>query len=303
MERDIPERYLMRLGRGQEDLQSDKDFSKFGRVNYMLERRLKLLEDVSELADSFDMADDVAYTCETAGHFFFSHVLSRWEKFHMEYKNACKECAGDSEDEQEKKKIAAIHREFPFNKYFTRNAEGDSVFKGESAEEDMEIAESCMKNLRQMFLTLEETRPFELLRTFKDRGNFLITKHAKVIAMTCTHAAIKRGDLVKLHFMFDNLIMEEAAQILEIETFIPMLLQQDDPESGSRLKRVVLLGDHHQLPPVIKNRAFQKYSHMDQSLFTRFVRLGMPYIQLNAQEIGRAVQQECRDRSRMPSSA
>eukprot|EP00456_Euglypha_rotunda_P060750 TRINITY_DN5083_c0_g1_i9.p1 TRINITY_DN5083_c0_g1~~TRINITY_DN5083_c0_g1_i9.p1 ORF type:complete len:280 (+),score=33.96 TRINITY_DN5083_c0_g1_i9:170-1009(+) len=197
MERDIPERYLMRLGRGQEDLQSDKDFSKFGRVNYMLERRLKLLEDVSELADSFDMADDVAYTCETAGHFFFSHVLSRWEKFHMEYKNACKECAGDSEDEQEKKKIAAIHREFPFNKYFTRNAEGDSVFKGESAEEDMEIAESCMKNLRQMFLTLEETRPFELLRTFKDRGNFLITKHAKVIAMTCTHAAIKRGDLVK----------------------------------------------------------------------------------------------------------
>jgi intron-binding protein aquarius len=45
----------------------------------------------------------------------------------------------------------------------------------------------------------------------------------------------------------------------------------------------VLLGDHHQLPPVIKNRAFQKYSHMEQSLFTRFVRLGMPYIQLNAQ--------------------
>jgi intron-binding protein aquarius len=32
--------------------------------------------------------------------------------------------------------------------------------------------------------------------------------------------------------------------------------------------------------------AFQKYSHMDQSLFTRFVRLGVPYIELNAQ--GRA---------------
>jgi intron-binding protein aquarius len=62
-----------------------------------------------------------------------------------------------------------------------------------------------------------------------------------------------------------------------------MLLQNDDAEFGSRLKRVILLGDHHQLPPVIKNRAFQKYSHMDQSLFTRFVRLGMPYIQLNGQ--------------------
>ena len=46
------------------------------------------------------------------------------------------------------------------------------------------------------------------------------------------------------------------------------------------------LGMHEQLPPVIKNTAFQKYSKMDQSLFTRFVRLGVPYIELDAQ--GRA---------------
>ena len=51
----------------------------------------------------------------------------------------------------------------------------------------------------------------------------------------------------------------------------------------SRLKRVVLIGDHHQLPPVVKNQAFQKYSHLDQSLFTRFIRLGTPYVQLNMQ--------------------
>ena len=57
--------------------------------------------------------------------------------------------------------------------------------------------------------------------------------------------------------------------------------RQDD--GVARLKRVVLIGDHHQLPPVVKNMAFQKFSHLDQSLFTRFVRLGTPYIQLNAQ--------------------
>eukprot|EP00976_Prorocentrum_cordatum_P020392 414499-Prorocentrum_minimum.AAC.3 len=34
--------------------------------------------------------------------------------------------------------------------------------------------------------------------------------------------------------------------------------------------------------------AFQKYSHMDQSLFTRFVRLGTPTIQLNRQGRARA---------------
>ena len=43
--------------------------------------------------------------------------------------------------------------------------------------------------------------------------------------MTCTHAALKRREFIELAFKYDNLIMEEAAQILEIETFIPMLLQ------------------------------------------------------------------------------
>ena len=76
-----------------------------------------------------------------------------------------------------------------------------------------------------------------------------------------------------LGFKFDNILMEESAQILEIETFIPLLLQ--NPEDGfNRLKRWIMIGDHHQLPPVIKNQAFQKYSNMEQSLFTRFVRLG-----------------------------
>ena len=58
---------------------------------------------------------------------------------------------------------------------------------------------------------------------------------------------------------------------------------QNTDDGVTRLKRVILIGDHHQLPPVVKNMAFQKYSHLDQSLFTRFVRLGTPYVQLNAQ--------------------
>jgi intron-binding protein aquarius len=62
-----------------------------------------------------------------------------------------------------------------------------------------------------------------------------------------------------------------AVQILEVETFIPMLLQNFDVVEGCRLKRVILIGDHHQLPPVVKNMAFQKYGNFDQSLFTRYV--------------------------------
>lgn len=62
-----------------------------------------------------------------------------------------------------------------------------------------------------------------------------------------------------------------------------------NPEDGySRLKRWIMIGDHHQLPPVIKNMAFQKYSNMEQSLFTRFVRLGVPTVDLDAQGRARA---------------
>ena len=58
-----------------------------------------------------------------------------------------------------------------------------------------------------------------------DRVNYLMTKQAKIVAMTCTHAALKRREFLQLGLKYDNLLMEESAQILEIETFIPMLLQ------------------------------------------------------------------------------
>lgn len=61
---------------------------------------------------------------------------------------------------------------------------------------------------------------------------------------------------------------------------------QRQEDGVARLKRVILIGDHHQLPPVVQNMAFQKYSHLDQPLFTRFIRLGTPYVELDAQ--GRA---------------
>ena len=79
------------------------------------------------------------------------------------------------------------------------------------------------------------------------------------------------------------MVMEEAAQVLEVETLIPMLLQNTDTVDGCRLKRVVLLGDHHQLPPVVQHPAFQRYSRLDQSMFARFVRIGIPFVQLNKQ--------------------
>ena len=47
------------------------------------------------------------------------------------------------------------------------------------------------------FEQIEEFRAFELLRTGLDRTHYLCVKEAKIIAMTCTHAALKRKDLVR----------------------------------------------------------------------------------------------------------
>ncbi|CAB1331070.1 unnamed protein product [Coregonus sp. 'balchen'] len=268
-------RHLLRMGHGEEALETEKDFSRYGRVNYVLARRLELLSEVGRLQESLDVPGDVSYTCETAGHFYLYQVMSRWEEY-MSKVRSKQGCTVEAE---------AVAAHFPFHKYFSNAPQ--PVFYGRSYEEDMDIAEGCYRHIKKIFTQLEEFRAFELLRSGLDRSKYLLVKEAKIIAMTCTHAALKRHDLVELGFKYDNILMEEAAQILEIETFIPLLLQ--NPEDGySRLKRWIMIGDHHQLPPVIKNMAFQKYSNMEQSLFTRFVRLGVPTVDLDAQGRARA---------------
>ncbi len=44
---DIDERHLLRLGHGEEALATTKDFSRYGRVDYILSKRLELLQKVS----------------------------------------------------------------------------------------------------------------------------------------------------------------------------------------------------------------------------------------------------------------
>lgn len=267
---DIDERHLLRLGHGEESLETEKDFSRYGRVNFVLAKRLDLLNEVKALQESLQVPGDVSYTCETAGHFYMYHVLARWEEFLSKVKpnkggNVSKEM---------------IEELFPFTKFFEKAPQ--PLFHGKTYSENIEIAEGCFRYIKKIFTQLEEFRAFELLRSGLDRSRYLLVKEAKIIAMTCTHAALKRKELVELGFTYDNILMEESAQILEIETFIPLLLQT--PHDGfNRLKRWIMIGDHHQLPPVIKNMAFQKYSNMEQSLFTRFVRLGVPTVDLDAQ--------------------
>lgn len=68
VELDVKEQHLLRLGHGEEDLESSKDFSRRGRVKHVLARRLELLIQVSKLARSIDLDPGQGLTCESSGY-------------------------------------------------------------------------------------------------------------------------------------------------------------------------------------------------------------------------------------------
>lgn len=278
---DIDERYMIRLGSGERELKSTSthDFTKQGRVAYSLSRRGVLLEMVQQLSESLGISGRTergvdgapAYTCETADIFYRHHIQKRVNKFERELLVLY---PGNVVNED-----ADASKPFPFSSYF----------KLEDVSLSYTDAKIYIHQLDEIFQELEEYRPLEILRSQRQRSDYLIMKQARVVAMTCTHAAIARSHLLELGFEYDNVVVEEAGQMLEIESFVPLLLQRGDASSNngsnsiSRLKRCCIIGDHHQLPPVIQNMAFAKYSSFDQSLFARLIRFGVPYIQLDKQ--------------------
>ena len=271
MSLDIDGRHLLRLGQGEGDLETEESFSKHGRVESFLDSRASLLAEVDRLAANFGAPGAHGSTCETAGYFNSVYVQPAWSKF-WDFANA----PGTAEED--------IISRFPFHHYF-QNAPQPLFPSGSQKDNVCDIAHGCHHHISKIFTSLEDIRPFEILRTNKDKTNYLMIKEARIIAMTTTHAAMRRQEIANTGFHYDNVIMEEAAQITEIENFIPLALQK--PRNGELpLQRIVLCGDHLQNSPIIQNMAFRQFANLEQSLFLRFVRLGVPTINLDHQ--GRA---------------
>ena len=271
MSLDIDGRHLLRLGQGEGDLETKESFSKHGRVESFLDSRASLLAEVDRLAANFGAPGAHGSTCETAGYFDSVYVQPAWSKF-WDFANA----PGTARED--------IISRFPFHHYF-QNAP-QPLFPSSSTKDDVcDIALGCHHHISKIFTSLEDIRPFEILRTNRDKTNYLMIKEARIIAMTTTHAAMRRQEIAETGFHYDNVIVEEAAQITEIENFIPLALQK--PRNGeSPLQRIILCGDHLQNSPIIQNMAFRQFANLEQSLFLRFVRLRVPTINLDHQ--GRA---------------
>ena len=268
---DIDGHHLLRLGQGEGELESEESFGKYGRVESFLDSRAYLLAEVDRLAANFDAPGAHGSSCETAGYFNAVYVQPAWSKFWDIANNP-----GSTKDE--------VITAFPFHHYF-QNAP-QPLFPSEAAKEAaIEIVRGCENHISRIFTSLEDIRPFEILRSNKDKTNYLMIKEARIIAMTTTHAAMRRQEIADLGFHYDNVVMEEAAQITEIENFIPLAMQK--PVDGEmQPQRVVLCGDHLQNSPIIQNMAFRQFANLEQSLFLRLVRVGVPTITLDHQ--GRA---------------
>ncbi|KAJ4859970.1 AAA domain-containing protein [Trichoderma breve] len=268
---DIDERHLLRLGHGEEDLDTEGSFSKYGRVESFLDNRDRFLYEVKKLAASLGAPGAHENSAETAGYFNAAYVEPAWAKFLLVAESG----ASTASD---------IVQNFPFHSYFSDAPQ--PLFPPEADRAQvLGIAQGCYRHISKIFSELADIRPFEILRREKDKANYLLTNEARIIAMTTTHAAIRRGEIAALGFHYDNVIMEEAAQITEIETFIPLAMQK--PVDGELpLQRIVLCGDHFQNSPVIQSLAFRHYANLEQSLFSRLVRLGVPTVTLDQQ--GRA---------------
>ncbi|TPX08986.1 uncharacterized protein E0L32_009565 [Thyridium curvatum] len=268
---DIDERHLLRLGHGEEELDAQGNFSKHGRVESFLENRDKYLQEVNRLAASIGAPGAHGNSAETAGYFNSVYIEPTWTKFTESTK---------SEDLSAQQVVEA----FPFHTYFSNAPQ--PLFPPEADRDSvLEIANGCYRHIAKIFSELADVLPFEILRREKDKANYLLTNEARIIAMTSTHAAMRRGEIASLGFHYDNVVMEEAAQITEVENFIPLAMQK--PKNGQvSLQRIVLCGDHFQNSPVIQNLAFRHYANLEQSLFSRLVRLGVPTITLDQQ--GRA---------------
>lgn len=276
----INEAEIVRLGQGQrsEAASSDgqtssfhDDFSRNGRVNFLLQRRLDLLKEVDFMAEWLEQKDpnqysglsgSSGYSCENALFFYQFHVQPLLIA---------------ARDEASASSIKSLD-DVLLNAYFTaRNGAAP-----ESREKFLEL----VTTLDAYFGELHHLQPFELLQTPRQRGDLYLIQHARIIAMTCTHAALNQRKLVDLGLTFGSLVMEEAGQVSEVDSLIPLLLASASSSaapSDASLKRVVLMGDPHQLPPVVKSMALKNYAHLDQSLFTRLLRLDVPRIVLDQQ--------------------
>jgi len=137
------------------------------------------LAEVDRLAATLGAPGAHGDSCETADYFNLVYIEPAWERYQKVLS-------------EEGLTLEKLYGSFPFHQYFS-NAPKPMFSHDLSLEEAIEVAEGGYRRIGKLFTELEDIRPFELLKTARDRQNYLLTKEARIVAMTSTHAAMKVG--------------------------------------------------------------------------------------------------------------
>ncbi|KAL4137423.1 hypothetical protein PRIC2_000943 [Phytophthora ramorum] len=105
------------------------------------------------------------------------------------------------------------------------------------------------------------------------RGKMTETILSKASIIACTLSKAGSGDFSELKRGFDALIIDEAAQAVELSTLVPI---------RERVARVVLVGDPKQLPATVKS-VVAAHARYDRSLFERIAQSGVAPSMLRVQ--------------------
>lgn len=109
---------------------------------------------------------------------------------------------------------------------------------------EKELAQLPMKEMlqKQWLLMLENATDYDLEEIKK-----LYIQHANVIGTTCVASA--RRDFMEEYPTFDVVIIDEVSKATPPELLLPML----------KGKKIILVGDHHQLPPLIGQETMEEF--------------------------------------------
>ncbi|WLV25118.1 AAA domain-containing protein [Aciduricibacillus chroicocephali] len=128
----------------------------------------------------------------------------------------------------------------------------DSIAEGEEELDQLKKEQNKLpiriELQRQWELLLEEASEYDL-----DEIRKLYVQHANVIGTTCVASASKA--FMEDYPEFDVVIIDEVSKATPPELLLPML----------KGKKIILVGDHHQLPPLIGQETMDEFIHTQES--------------------------------------
>ncbi|MBB5148678.1 DEAD/DEAH box helicase [Ureibacillus thermosphaericus] len=117
----------------------------------------------------------------------------------------------------------------------------DFQLKIEKLHQQIELLPITKEIQKEWFSLLNNSTEHDL-----DEIRKLYVKHANVIGTTCVASANK--DFMDNYPIFDVVIIDEVSKATPPELLLPML----------KGKKIILVGDHHQLPPLIGDDTFEE---------------------------------------------